>query len=97
MTLLSVSLLVFSIVILFTTILFIIWWKKYGKSLFSTLKDLKKMQNPSNFIENMGNLGNLEDFYKNIGSFGGQTGNINQNMTEFSQRMSKIAKKINKK
>ena len=55
------------------------------------------MQNPSNFIENMGNLGNLEDFYKNIGSFGGQTGNINQNMTEFSQRMSKIAKKINKK
>jgi hypothetical protein len=48
------------------------------------------MQNPSNFTENLNNLGNLEDFYKNMGSFGGQMGN-------FNQRMSEIAKKITKK
>ena len=90
MTLLSVSLLVFSIIILFTTVLFIIWWKKYGKTLFSTLKNLKNMQNPSDFTKNLNNLGNLEDFYKNIGNFGGQIGN-------FNQRMSEIAKKISKK
>jgi hypothetical protein len=42
------------------------------------------MQNPPNFMENIGNLGNLEDFYQNIGSFGGQMGNINQNMTKFN-------------
>ena len=90
MTLLSVSLLVFSVIILFTTILFVIWWKKYGKSLFSTLKDLKNIQNPSNFTENLNNLGNLEDFYKNIGNFGGQ-------MDDFNKRMSEIAKKMTKK
>jgi hypothetical protein len=48
------------------------------------------MQNPSNFTKNLNNLGNLEDFYKNIGNFGGQIGN-------FNQRMGKIAKKITKK
>ena len=90
MTFLSISLLIFSIIILFTTILFIYWWKKYGKSLFSTLKDLKNMQNPSNFTKNLNNLGNLENFYKNMGSFGGQIGN-------FNQRMGEIAKKITKK
>jgi len=90
MTLLSVSLLVFSIIILFTTVLFIIWWKKYGKSLFSTLKDLKNMQNPSNFTKNLNNIGNLEDFYKNIGNF-------ENKMSNFNQRMSEIAKKIRKK
>ena len=62
MTLLSISLLVFSVIILFTTILLVIWWKKYGKTLFLTIKDLKNMQNPQNFMENMRNLGNLEDF-----------------------------------
>lgn len=97
MTLLSVSLLVFSIIILFTTILFMIWWKKYGKSLFSTLKDLKNMQNPSNFGQNLNDLSNLEDFYKNIGNFGGQMGNFGGKMTDFNQRMSNFAKKMTKK
>jgi len=97
MTLLSISLLVFSIIILFTTILFIIWWKKYGKSLFSTLKDLKNMQNPSNFTQNLGNLGGLENFYQNIGNFGGQMGNIQENMTKFNEIMSKMGKKIGKR
>ena len=46
MTLLSISLLVFSISILIFTTLFVIWWKKYGKSLFSILKDLKNTKNP---------------------------------------------------
>ena len=97
MTLLSVSLLVFSIIILFTTMLFIIWWKIYGKTLFSALKDLKNMQNPSNFTKNLNNIGNLEDFYKNMGNFGGQMGNFEGKMSNFNQRMSEIAKKINKK
>lgn len=89
MTLLSISLLVFSISILFFTILMIIWWKKYGKSLFSTLKDLKNMQNPSNFTQNLNNLGNLEDFYKNINNFGGQMGNFSQRMNEIRKKMGK--------
>jgi hypothetical protein len=41
-------------------------------------------------MENMGNLGNLEEFYKNMGNFGGQMGN-------FNSRMSNLAKKIIKK
>ncbi len=48
------------------------------------------MGNPQNFMENMGNLGDLESFYKNMGNFGGQMGN-------FNQRMSDLAKKIVKK
>ena len=97
MTLLSISLLVFGISILFFTILMLIWWKKYGKDLFSTLKDLKNMQNPSNFTKNLNNIGNLEDFYKNMGNFGGQMGNFEGKMSNFNQRMSEIAKKISKK
>ena len=89
MTLLSISLLIFGISILFFTVLMIIWWKKYGKSLFSTLKDLNNMKNPSNFMENMGNLGNLQDFYKNMGNFGGQMGNFSQRMNDFAQKMKK--------
>jgi len=94
MTLLSISLLVFSIIILFSTILFVIWWKKYGKSLFSTLKN---MQNPQNFIKNMGNLGNLEDFYKNMGNFGGQMGGFNNKIINLNQKMSEFLKKMTKK
>ena len=89
MTLLSVSLLVFSVIILFTTILFIIWWKKYGKSLFNTLQDLKNMQNPSNFNQNLKTLSSLEDFYHNIGNFGGQMGDFNQRMSDFAKKMTK--------
>ena len=89
MTLLSISLLIFGISILFFTVLMIIWWKKYGKSLFSTLKDLNNMKNPSNFMENMGNWGNLQDFYKNMGNFGGQMGNFSQRMNDFAQKMKK--------
>jgi hypothetical protein len=90
MTFLAISLLVFGLIILFTTIIFIYWWKKFGKSLFSTLNDLKSMQNPSNFMENMKNLGNLDDFQKNLGSIKGK-------MTNFNQRMSEIGKKMNNK
>jgi hypothetical protein len=89
MTLLSISLLVFSICILSVTILFAIWWKKYGKHLFSTLKDIKNMGNPQNFMENMGNLGDLESFYNNMSNFGGQMGDFNQRMSEFAKKMTK--------
>ena len=47
------------------------------------------MQNPSNFGQNLGNLDNLEDFYKNIGNFGGQMGNFNQRMSEFAKKVTK--------
>ena len=94
---LQVILTIFSILLLTTIILGVIWWKKYGKSLFSTLKDLKNMQNPSNFTKNLNNLGNLEDFYKNIGNFGGQMGGIDNKMANFNQRMGEIAKKMGKK
>ena len=90
MTLLAVSLLVFSITIVFTLTLLIIWWKKYGKFLFDTFKSIKNTQNPKDFMKNIGNLNNLEDFYRNMGSFGGQMGN-------FNSRMSEIAKKLTKK
>jgi hypothetical protein len=93
MVLLSISLLIFGISILFFTVLMIIWWKKYGKSLFSTLKDLNNMKNPSNFMENMGNLGNLQDFYKNMGNFGGQMGDFNKRMSQYYQNMTKNKKK----
>jgi len=89
MTLLSISLLIFGISILFFTVLMVIWWKKYGKSLFFTLKDLKNSQNPQNFMKSMGNLPNIEDFYKNMGNFGGQMGNFNQRMSEIAKKMTK--------
>ena len=47
------------------------------------------MQNPANFTENLNNLGNLEEFYKNMGGFGGQIGNFSQRMSEFGKKMGK--------
>jgi hypothetical protein len=69
MTFLAVSLLVFSITILSMVILGLIWWKKYGKGLFSTMKNLNNMPNPENFMKNMGNMENLGDFNKRMGQF----------------------------
>lgn len=86
MTFLSISLLIFSITIIFFTIISIYWWKKYGKPLFLMLKDLKNTTNQSNL---MGDLSNLEDFYRNMGNFGGQIGN-------FSARMDKLYKNLPK-
>jgi len=97
MTLLSISLLIFGISILFFTILMIIWWKKYGKPLFSILKNLNNTQISTNFMEYIGNLGNLEDFYKNMNGFGGQMGNFGVKIGNFNQRMNEIAKKMTKK
>jgi hypothetical protein len=97
MTFLAISLLVFGISILFLTILSIIWWRKFGKDLFSTLKNLKTMGNQPNIMENMGNLGNLEEFYKNMGNFGGQMGNFNSRMSDFAKKMGDFTKKTGKK
>lgn len=82
MTLLSISLLVFSITILFITILVVIWWRKFGKSLFSTFKSLTNMQNPQDMMEKFKKMGNFTDMYKN--------------MSNFNQRISDIAKKMTK-
>jgi hypothetical protein len=89
MTFLAVSLLVFSISILFVGIIGLIWWKKYGKSLFSTINGLNTMQNPADLMKNMGNMGNLDDFYKNMGDFSNKSG-------DFSKRMSQFMKNIDK-
>ena len=93
MTFLAISLLVFGISILFFTILAIIWWRKFGKDLFSTLKNLKNMGNQPNM---MGNFGNLEEFYKNMGNFGGQMGNFNLRMSDFAKKIDNLKKKTSK-
>jgi len=59
MLLLSISLLIFSGIILLCVILGVIWWKKYGKSAFSAFNNLKNMQNPPN-------ISNLTDFNRNL-------------------------------
>ena len=75
MTFLAISLIFFGSVLLFMTIMFIIWWKKYGKTLFLMLKDLKNSQN---MVNNLNNLTNFEDFYRNMSNFGGQMGDFGQ-------------------
>jgi hypothetical protein len=89
MTFLAVSLLVFSISILFLGIIGLIWWKKYGKSLFSTINDLKTMQNPADLMKNMGNMGNLDDFYKNMGDFSNKSGDFSKRMNQFMKNIDK--------
>lgn len=39
MTFLAISLIFFGLVLLFMTIMFIIWWRKYGKDVFLTIKN----------------------------------------------------------
>ena len=89
MTFLAFSLLVFSISILFLGIIGLIWWKKYGKSLFSTINDLKTMQNPADLMKNMGNMGNLDDFYKNMGDFSNKSGDFSKRMNQFMKNIDK--------
>lgn len=48
------------------------------------------MQNPQDLFGNMGNLSNLDEFYKKMGFFDTKT-------TNFNQRMNEIAKKMGKK
>jgi hypothetical protein len=73
MLLLSISLLIFSGIILLCVILGVIWWKKYGKSAFSAFNDLKNMQNPSNMgnfdinsLKNFNKMVNFSDFNRNL-------------------------------
>jgi hypothetical protein len=66
MMFLAISLLVFSFVILFVTIILIIWWKKYGKTMYFTLK--KGFLGPKttklpNFDQQ------IQDFYKIMSKF----------------------------
>ena len=73
MLLLSISLLIFSGIILLCVILGVIWWKKYGKSAFSAFNDLKNMQNSSNMgnfdinsLKNFNKMVNFSDFNHNL-------------------------------
>jgi hypothetical protein len=73
MLLLSISLLIFSGIILLCVILGVIWWKKYGKSTFSAFNDLKNMQNPSNMgnfdinsFKNLNKMVNFSVFNRNL-------------------------------
>ena len=82
----TIVLLFFTLVLLFLGIIFIIWWKKYGKTLFFMLKDLK---NGHNLTKNLNNLTNFEEFYQNMSNFGGQTGNFEHKMTNIILTVSK--------
>lgn len=86
----TIVLLFFTIVLLFLGVFFIIWWKKYGKTLFFMLKDLG---NGQNLNKNLNNLTNFEEFYKNITNFGGQVGNFEHKMTNIIKKMDKNRKK----
>lgn len=89
MTFLSISLLVFSITILITIILFVIWWKKYGKDLFLMFKNLKNIKNTLINTKNNKNQQYIDKFYNKLGNFGGKIGNINQKMYEFTKKITK--------
>jgi len=82
----TIVLLIFSLILLFFGVFFIIWRKKYGKPMFFILKDLKNVQNTSN---NLNNLTNMEKFYQNMNKYGGQMG-------DFDQKLKNITKKFNK-
>jgi len=66
MTLLSISLLVFSIIILFTTILFIIWWKKYGKKIFNSISNASGIMNNPMLKDLTGGASNLGSMMERI-------------------------------
>ena len=64
----TIVLLFFTLVLLFLGIIFIIWWKKYGKTLFFMLKDLRNSQNMVNNLNNLTNFDPLErGLYFNVG------------------------------
>jgi uncharacterized protein YoxC len=86
MSLLSISLLIFSVSILFFTIISIIWWKKYGKTLFFMLKDLKNTTNQENFLKN---TPNFNEMIQKMSEFGVPMG-------DFTSRMDKIYKNWSK-
>jgi hypothetical protein len=73
MVLLSISLLIFSGIILLSIILGYIWWKKYGKTAFSAFNQLKNIQNPSNMgnfnadsLKNLTNMTNFNTFNRSL-------------------------------
>lgn len=67
---LQVILTIFSILLLTTIILGVIWWKKYGKTLFSLIKPENLMKNTTfpNFIDQnpMEMMKNLDKLMKNM-------------------------------
>ena len=86
----TIVLLIFSVILLFSVVILIIWWKKYGKSMFLLLDNLKNIQNPS---QNLNNLNNLTDFYQKMGNFGGQMADFDPNFMDFIQKNIKKGKK----
>jgi len=70
MVFLAISLMFFGFVLLFMTIMFIIWWKKYGKELFFTLKNGFFNQKggilPQNMPKYMGFDQQIKNFYQII-------------------------------
>lgn len=66
MTFLAVSLIFFGVSILFFTITMIIWWKKYGKQVFLTLKKGFLGQNGPFLPPNMPNYMKFDKQIKNF-------------------------------
>ena len=86
----TIILIIFSLILLFFGVFFMIWWKKYGKPMFFILKDLKNVQNTSN---NLNNLTNMEKFYQNMNKYGGQMGDFDQKLKNITEKFNKNGKK----
>ena len=66
MMFLAISLMFFGFVLLFMTIMFIIWWKKYGKDVFLTIKNGFLSQKGGILPQNMPNYIKFDQQIKNF-------------------------------
>lgn len=87
---LSIILLIFSIILLFFGVFFVIWWKNYGKSIYFMLKNVSKHQKTPFDLKN---LENLEQFHRNMSNFGGQSAYFDPKIKEILNKMGKKGSK----
>lgn len=66
MTFLAISLIFFGSVLLFMTIMVIIWWRKYGKNVFLTIKNGFLSQKGGILPPNMPNYMKFDQQIKNF-------------------------------
>ena len=74
--LLTIVLIIFTLILGTMTLMMYLWWKKYGKEMFETFKNLKNMANfgkntpfPTNFGNKMPNLNDIREQMKAVQSF----------------------------
>lgn len=71
---LNVILTIFTITLITMTILFVIWWKKYGKKIFNSMKDVKTVI-PESLIKDLqgqANIGEMMDRLRKINQMFGK-------------------------